>query len=123
MTDDPAEVNEQPADETSSMVCVVFSGQMGDCIDMQTMLHEAGIEASILAASAVRNGPRCNGHYVVGVDPGLQPQARELIEADFRAKFNIETPDATSDQLQCPACGALHGVDAAECPECGLTFV
>jgi len=119
---DSSDLSPSPEAPQPGMVAVAYMGGLDDCTSVIDSLAEAGIEAQLNASDLIRPDLRARGYYLVTVDQDKLEPARAHVEKTFRKEFNLDTSDATTDELKCPACGALYAVNAASCPDCGLTF-
>ena len=122
----PEDLERERADfisEVGEDAVALTEGKMAELKDMRRVLDKEGIKAFINFASGCKPGG-CNSTSILFVAKGNAEAAVSFLQKHF-VPDNPEDSDHEEDitEDQCPACGFHAGVDAIECPDCGLALV
>ena len=101
----------------------IMEAKMSELKEVRRLLDKEGIKSYINHSSGCKPGG-CNSTSVLFVGKGNAEAAVSFLQKHF-APNNPEHSDHEEDitEDQCPACGFHAGVDAIECPDCGLALV
>jgi RNA polymerase subunit RPABC4/transcription elongation factor Spt4 len=98
--------------------------------DFQRKLTEIGIQ-SVINVEYTPQHRSSHGHFGTGsyysiyVSSGNEQKARELEHSQWTKEINqdnlkLDFNVNSENNQNCPACNAFVGIDAKECPSCGL---
>ncbi|MBE9504912.1 MAG: hypothetical protein IME96_12130 [Proteobacteria bacterium] len=100
----------------------LMEGKMAELKELRRLLEKEGIKTYINHASGCKPGG-CNSTSLLFVAKSNAEAAVSFLQKHFA--HNNPEPSGHEEDIsedQCPACGFHAGVDAMECPDCGLVL-
>ncbi len=117
------ESQRQLAEEDAKKVVAIKQGEKDWILELHHVLVERGYLCSVTVSPSCSPG-KCGESFFLLVPKEEAESAINCInEHNYKVHPEIKVSDELTAQGKCPACGFDAGIDAKECPDCGLILV